>query len=188
MDKMWNIFNSVRELPAIYLGENSFTLLYFFLKGCQIYGEMSEGRKINFLSGFDKFVQDKYQMSETYKYSDIIRIICTNEEQALYKFYALVDEFLESQQIDKIFIPEVEVKEEVALNNIWTIFYKVRENPEEYLGEPSLKLLNAFLTGCRTYANGKCKSFLLGFHKFIRLKYHVTDWKYKRRMYIAFVI
>ena len=97
MDKIWIIFNRVRKKPLIFLEERSLTLLSTYMRGCQTYNKEKKGKEIDFSFEFKEFVRKKYQASKECDYTDIIRKICPNEndEEAFYKFYDLIDEFLD---------------------------------------------------------------------------------------------
>lgn len=181
INRIWNILDMVRKgrrNMSMRIGEYSFTRLYFFLKGCQTCAEVYEEEKFEFLAGFDEFVHNQYPESKEEGYYKIIRSVSTDEEDAIDKFNNLLDDFLKIQppeighlyeKQEVMFLELTPEQEQKAMDDMWKLFYEIKENPEKYLGKPSLKLLDSFLFGVIYYMDPYY--FLAGMHKYVRIKY-----------------
>ncbi|MCB6611096.1 hypothetical protein [[Clostridium] symbiosum] len=83
----------VRENPYKYLGKKSLKNLDLFISGytsCQI---NLEGTYSNWLEDFSQFIQKKFNMFYSVRYSDIISFFSVSDKHAFDEFYRLLDEF-----------------------------------------------------------------------------------------------
>ena len=95
--KIIEILLDIKKRPNIYIGKPSLELLYSFLCGGICFLYFYEGKYYDLLSGFQEFLEKKYNIKETYGIVRIIQDISKDDSEAFYKFYDLLDEFLSSK-------------------------------------------------------------------------------------------
>ena len=94
MEIIFDLLQDIRKRPNLYLGEASLELLNAFIGGCSFYCLIVNGYYPEFFPGFQEFVQTRYDIHTVHGWWSIIRSFCANDEEAFYKFFELLDEFL----------------------------------------------------------------------------------------------
>lgn len=83
----------VKENPSKYIGEPSLRRLNLFILGYTL-SQADEGNNLsNYLDGFQKFVQQKYNIKHSIRFSEIIRCFSSSDSHAFERFYELLEEF-----------------------------------------------------------------------------------------------
>lgn len=91
------IISSVRKRPRFYLYSPYLERLNIFINGCMAYiNEINGEDTFEFYPGFQEFVAKKYEIKIPAHWSKIIIFVSDSEEEALYKFFELLDEYKES--------------------------------------------------------------------------------------------
>ena len=96
MNELIELLYNVKEKPLLYLGAYSLERLHAFISGCICYQYQKEHIYIHFLPGFQNFVQDKFGVKQSYSWTSIISNNSDSEKEAFYRFFDLLDEFLET--------------------------------------------------------------------------------------------
>lgn len=93
MQEILSLLYQIRKSPKIFLGQPSLDLLKAFVDGCICYINERDHIFVDFLPGFQEFVQRKYKIVDDYSWKTIIQNETSSEEEAFYKFFDLLDEF-----------------------------------------------------------------------------------------------
>jgi hypothetical protein len=96
IDKLTELLKSVKKRPEIYIGEKSLSLLYIFIQGFlhAFYTMNNTNNYVGFYSGFQDWIQKRYDISSSQSWCRIIRFFSSNEADAFDNFYRLLDEYL----------------------------------------------------------------------------------------------
>jgi hypothetical protein len=96
----YQLLQRIRERPMIFIGKPSLKRLRHFLSGYVVcYHTVTGDNKFDIYPGFQKFVAKKYDISLSTHHTDIIYFMClSDDEQAFYCFFELLDEFLDLQK------------------------------------------------------------------------------------------
>ncbi len=87
----------VRENPIKYIGKKSLKRLDLFMLGYSLCQTEREGTSQNFVGEFQTFIEKKYNIIESIRFSRIIQNYSISDECAFDIFYELLDEFYEKQ-------------------------------------------------------------------------------------------
>lgn len=92
MKNIENVLTAIRENPNKYIGKKSLKLLDLFICG-YLLSERVEKGYVDYFSGFQEFVQEKYHISSAKSYAEIIRFCVATDSIAFDEFYKLLKEF-----------------------------------------------------------------------------------------------
>ena len=84
----------LKEMPTMYLGEKSLKHLRHFVCGAVLFNQKISNQYEEFLPGFELFVKIKYNTTETRDVYGVIIINTSSDEEALDRYFELLDEFL----------------------------------------------------------------------------------------------
>ena len=87
------LLEKIRKRPAMYLGKKSIDGIDMTLEGHMLRAFELDGGTKEPLPGFQKFVEDYYDMHFGQHWSDIIYFYTFHEEVAFEEFFILIDEF-----------------------------------------------------------------------------------------------
>jgi len=103
MDRFDSILLRIKERPGVYLGKPSLKRLSAFLGGYLIcMHDITKDRTIDFYPGFQDYIQQRYRITSTQGWDKIIDFFCIKDEEAFYRFFEHLDEFLEQQGKPKL--------------------------------------------------------------------------------------
>lgn len=92
------LLDALHAKPGMYIGEPSLEKLHTFVNGYLYCMNKRDNVVYEYVSGFQIFVEQYYQVFENknfhHHWSRIISFFSSTEEQAFYKFYELLDEYL----------------------------------------------------------------------------------------------
>lgn len=94
MDEIFSLLNKIKQNPNMYLGRPSLELLFAFITGCICFHNEREHIFMEFLPGFQNFIEAKYNIKKDYGWSSIIQEISNNDMEAFYMFFELLNEYL----------------------------------------------------------------------------------------------
>lgn len=83
----------IKENPDKYIGCASLSRLNLFILGYTLSQEDEDCTFSNWLDEFQKFVQQKYNIRHSIRFSEIIRCFSSSDSHAFYRFYELLEEF-----------------------------------------------------------------------------------------------
>lgn len=92
------LLNKIREKPKIFIGEVSLEPLRHLVNGYALRVYDETGEYFDLIPGFQSFVANTYNDYSSRGYEEIIRRYCESDEQAFYKFFELLDEFLKNKK------------------------------------------------------------------------------------------
>jgi len=93
MKTLENAILKIRENPNKYIGQPSISRLNLFILG-YILRQLEEKREDSkWLDEFQKFVEQKYNITDSLNFSIIIRCFSSSDGHAFEQFYKLLDEF-----------------------------------------------------------------------------------------------
>jgi len=93
MKTLENAILKIKENPNKYIGKASLSRLNLFILGYTLSQADEEGIFSNWLDEFQKFVQQKYNIRHSIRFSEIIRCFSSSDSHAFDRFYELLDEF-----------------------------------------------------------------------------------------------
>lgn len=85
-----NLLEDIQRRPGVYLGKKSLDRLGHFLAGYMWCMHCNFENEDNYLSGFQEFIADYYNIHSAHNWSDIIQFFCSTDEEAFDKFYELL--------------------------------------------------------------------------------------------------
>jgi len=163
---LFGLLKKIKNNPKVYLGKSSLFILDHFIGGYSGKEYEIEGwsrTSTLCLRKFQKFIEGIYNLPATTK--GVCRIIAentTNDEEAFYKFFELLEKYLEqahpnlacefsADERTDIYIPSVKISASGQAMTISTDLLKllkvIKARPGMYLGGVSLKVLNHFING-----------------------------------------
>lgn len=84
----------IKERPGMYLGYPSLTRLSAFMHGFEIcFYDLKKKWIKGWCDGFQEWIQEKYAITSSHHWSEIILFHSSSEEEAFYKFYDLLEEY-----------------------------------------------------------------------------------------------
>ena len=83
----------IQKCPAMYIGKKSLDYLVTYLAGYMWCVFERDGEMPDYLPGFQKFVENYYDIKSARHWSQIIKFFCMKEEEAFDMFYQLLYEF-----------------------------------------------------------------------------------------------
>ena len=93
MNEFYELLINIKNKPNIYLGKPSLELLRAFISGYVI----CKNYNLDYYPDFQEFIQQKYKIDFTKHWTEIINFFSSNEEEAFYKFYEHLEEFLNNR-------------------------------------------------------------------------------------------
>jgi len=97
MASIKNLILKIKRRPELYIGQKSLSLLHAYLNGWLNRDE--ESVIDSKLTGeFQEWIQQKYNITSSQSWADIILFYSTSEYDGLDNFFRLFDEFLISQK------------------------------------------------------------------------------------------
>ena len=171
----------IRNDPAIYLeGKASLSLLCALLRGYEIRKYDVDSRPYNeyeFIK-FQQFVKEKYNAPQNQTWNETIAARYLSDEDAFYKFFDLLDEFIS--------------EEKRQMESLFKLLYKIKEKPVLHLGNRrNLALLRAYINGYLTRQweideNFRGTFSLNGFQEFVQKRYGIHAFSHSWDMIIDF--
>jgi len=97
MSGLYEVLQKIKPRPGMYIGKPSVTHLFHFLVGYEFArGELdieSTEWEEDFHENFQPWLQEKYHVSTSNSWANIIMLYCGSEKEGLDSFYKLLDEF-----------------------------------------------------------------------------------------------
>ena len=98
MSTVYEMIQKIRARPKMFLGHPSVNNLYVFLTGFT-YARKDDGvGDFDFLAGFGQWVHDRYRITSTQSWAQIIQFFSTCEEDELPLCWKLMDQYIASQK------------------------------------------------------------------------------------------
>jgi hypothetical protein len=98
MSEIVDLLQKIRERPGMYLGRPAVNNLYMFLAG-YCYARKDDGRDdYEFLAGFGDWVRDRYEVTSSQGWAQIIEFYSASEEGGMALFWQLLDQYLAKQK------------------------------------------------------------------------------------------
>ena len=98
MDEIMKLLNDFRQNPIPIIGKKSLDKMITYVTGYIHCMHIRDGKSPGFLPGFQKFIDEYYNIDSAYHWSEIIQSFCLSDEEAFDKFFILLDEFMSEQQ------------------------------------------------------------------------------------------
>jgi len=99
MSGLFEMLNKIHKKPGMYIGRASATDLFMFIVGYRTareeLGFEPTEKEMEFYGDFQSWLQKRYEVSTSGSWARIIEFYTNNEERAFYRFYELLDEFLQ---------------------------------------------------------------------------------------------
>ncbi len=98
MDKLIMFLNKIKEKPELYIGKPSLERLSAFINGylyCK--HELYDKSYTKFELDFQEYIQEFYDIQYTQSWDCIIEFFSVSKEEAFYKFYKHLEEFLKEE-------------------------------------------------------------------------------------------
>lgn len=97
--EIYQKLQEIRMKPGMYLGRNSLELLKSYIDGYVAgHQEMKSNINLSFLSEFQRYIQDYYDVLSSHNWSSIIRFYSVDDRDALELFYFHLDEFVNNRR------------------------------------------------------------------------------------------
>ena len=103
MEDLKEILLKIKDNSGKYIGETSLNRLDHFILGYTLSQLDEMGTSSGWLKKFQDFVQQKYNVSYSFRFSKIIRYFSTSDDDAFYLFYELLDEFIAKSNKEGMF-------------------------------------------------------------------------------------
>ncbi len=98
MAGLYETLAKIKDKPGMYLGHPSITALQFFIEGYEFarseLGIESTDTELEFHRNFQEWIQEKLEVQTVSSWAKIIQLYCTDEKEAFFYFFRLLDEFL----------------------------------------------------------------------------------------------
>jgi len=92
METLLDLIEKIRGRPALMLSRPSARTLYAFLNGFAYARKNKDDRE--FLAGFGNYVHERYEITSTQSWAQIIEFYSTSEADEMARFWKLLDEFM----------------------------------------------------------------------------------------------
>lgn len=97
MPPILDVLNELRSRPGVILGRKSAHTLHAFLTGFTFPAPGRDAREaLAFLSGFNRWVRERYKVKSSQGWAKIIAFYSTDETEELNLFWKLLDDYLEN--------------------------------------------------------------------------------------------
>ena len=99
MDKrLLELLNDFRKQPAVYIGKKNLGRMVTFISGFIQGIHVETGVWLQFLPGFQEYIEDHYNIHTDRHWSSVIQFIYFREEDAFDAFFKLLDLFLAQKE------------------------------------------------------------------------------------------
>jgi hypothetical protein len=106
MAGLYETLEKIKDKPGMYLGHPSITALQFFIEGYEFArGELgieSPEAELEFHRDFQAWIQQKLEVQTISSWAKIIQLYCTDEKEAFFYFFRLLDEFLAQKNLSSV--------------------------------------------------------------------------------------
>jgi len=104
MNAMYQLLMDIRERPGLYFGKPSLQRLSHFITGYYLCLEKHELLdEFKFFEGFQSFVQDKYKVTLTQNWANIMEFYNGDNIKTFERFFVLLEEYLVANDLkDKL--------------------------------------------------------------------------------------
>ena len=92
MDSLRDVIEMIRQRPALILSRPSARTLYAFLSGYEFARRDRSDR--DFMAGFGNYVHERYDITSTQGWAQIIEFYSTSEAGEMDLFWKLMDEYM----------------------------------------------------------------------------------------------
>lgn len=189
MNSLYNLLHKIKENPVPYLGKPSLTCLHSFLIGyLSTRYDLGLDREGTILDGFQEWIQKREKNQASRSWAGII--LCSNvgERSAFYRFFELLDEFLNQKDGSSMSKNIIEEKFRVNGNDLKTrvrelyeLIEGIKKRPGMYLGTSSITNLDMVLRGRNLalkevgLAPAEQEREFIGFQAWIEEKYWIKS-------------
>lgn len=177
-EKLWDLYMSVKTDPYKYIGEPDINKLDAFYFGMRYFYEWSEGMIFYLTDGFREFLlNEKYAEPRGggFGASSIVSFNCKDSQEAFYRFYELLEEFISIQGKAYESFRNTKLPHCIGKGAEKAIWELVRtERTKIAMGAISLKLLESFISGVLHGAltlENKTFEVLPGFDEYLRERF-----------------
>lgn len=87
------LLTDIKKRPGVYFGKKTLTDLSIFLSGYMCCTFERDGGTLEYLPGFQEFIEKRYNIKIARHWSEIICFFSFTEEDAFDQFYMLLDEY-----------------------------------------------------------------------------------------------
>jgi hypothetical protein len=94
MMTLMEMIQKIRDQPSMMLGRPSANNLYMFLSGFTFARKDEDVDDFHFLGGFGQYVHDRFRISSTQSWAQIIQFYCLTEADEMALFWKLFDEYV----------------------------------------------------------------------------------------------
>jgi len=92
--EIWhNKIETIKERPELYIGKKSLVLLKAYMDGYMDRQNEMIGESIGFDFAFQEFIQNRFTITASHHWADIITFYSITDAGAFDRFYELLDEF-----------------------------------------------------------------------------------------------
>jgi hypothetical protein len=148
----YNMLQSIKQQPGMYLGKCSITRLRAFLDGYigarQDLGLPLTQQEKEF-GGFQDWIQEKYKITSTHGWDSIILFYSADERDALDNFFKLFEQFFNSESASRGIVMKEMRKGRLDFKSeyLYDMLQNIKQRPGMYLGKCSITRLSMLLTG-----------------------------------------
>lgn len=175
----YEILQIIRKKPLKYLEKLNLHSLNSYILGYLYHIKADYNKSV--LNGFTPYIANIYNINTTHNWADIITFYSNNEEEAFYKFYNHLDEFLVKNKLLNDEMSHKPSRYDNYEDNLYETLLEIKKRPGLFLGEKSLERLYAFINGYNFY---KKDNLLDGFAEYVRNKYKIqTNRNYSDIIY-----
>lgn len=93
MEPIAELLEAIEKRPGMYFGSKSLVRLKAFLDGWLYAKGLAGESDARFLRGFQEWIQERYQITSSHSWADIIGFFETDDVAAFYKAMALFKEY-----------------------------------------------------------------------------------------------
>ncbi len=96
---LYELFEQIKKRPGMFFGHVSIKNFYIFLQGyscAKTNFKISTTEQELEFSGFQDWIQEKYNTTTCHSWASIILLNSEDDKAAFWKFFDLLDEYLES--------------------------------------------------------------------------------------------
>jgi DNA gyrase/topoisomerase IV subunit B len=100
MSTFIELLNEIRKRPVLYIGSYSLIKLAAFLRGySHAVDTHCDLKTSEFLRGFGEWIANKFSVTISQSWENIIQFQCADEKDAMNLFWRLMDEYLATRKI-----------------------------------------------------------------------------------------
>ena len=94
MERLFELLQKIRETPQLFIGKPSLERLASFIYGYACNENEIDNKINNLFFKFQGYIEKYYDIQSTQNWAKIIDFFCSTKEEAFYRFYEHLDEFL----------------------------------------------------------------------------------------------